>query len=93
MSYLVSVSNSTHAHARKAVVETAGKARKVMIETAGSAWIGVGEVVGLGLGVARVRVRGRVRGRGRGKGKGRGRACTWKARAAPPRCQSECEIV
>ena len=49
MSYLVSVSNSTHAHARKAIDETDGKARKVMIETAGSAWIGVGEVVGLGL--------------------------------------------
>eukprot|EP00964_Phaeocystis_antarctica_P085936 scaffold54347_cov66-Phaeocystis_antarctica.AAC.4 len=34
LSYLVSVSNSTHAHTRKAVDETAGKARKVMIETA-----------------------------------------------------------
>ena len=37
MSYLVSVSNSTHAHTRKAVEETMGKARKVTMETAGSA--------------------------------------------------------
>ena len=50
LSYLVSVSNSTHAHARKAVVETAGKARKVMIETAGSALVGVGVGVGIGVG-------------------------------------------
>ena len=41
-SYLVCVSKSTQAHARKAMDETVGKARKVMIETAGSAWLGVG---------------------------------------------------
>ena len=41
-SYLVTMSNSTQAHARKAIDETEGKARKVMIETAGSAWGGVG---------------------------------------------------
>ena len=35
LSYLVSMSNSTHAHARNATDETDGKAMKVMIETAG----------------------------------------------------------